>query len=149
MAIGPTSPPPRLWAQFQIDIAFEAQLVELGEPGEDELARWIASSGWERDWAVFIVTGQTFRGLRRHLRKLEMVQLEGGSKVLFRHYDPRVLRAFLPTCDAKQLEVMFGPVLSFLLPARDPRVMLELSLSDGELRQERIALLPDPGESAA
>jgi hypothetical protein len=32
--------------------------------------------------------------------------------LLFRYYDPRVLRVYLPSCRPSELETVFGPVVS-------------------------------------
>jgi hypothetical protein len=56
--------------------------------------------------------------VRKHLRRLLMVKLDdGGRRLYFRFYDPRVLRAFLPTCSVRQDEEMFGDrdIHSFLV----------------------------------
>jgi hypothetical protein len=41
-----------------------------------------------------------------------MVDIEGGKRVLFRFYDPRVMRVFIPTCDAEQRKEFFGKIES-------------------------------------
>ncbi len=45
--------------------------------------------------------------------------------MIFRYYDPRVLRVYLPTCLAPELRTVFGPVRRFLLESEDPALMLE------------------------
>lgn len=46
--------------------------------------------------------------VRRQLKRLLRVELPSGKKALFRFYDPRVLRVFLPTCDLEQLALVAG-----------------------------------------
>jgi hypothetical protein len=65
------------------------------------------------------------------------VQTPDGPKRFFRYYDPRVLRNFLPTCDAAQLREMFGPVDRFDLEAPDSSSLL------------RYRLVPEPSGPAA
>jgi hypothetical protein len=57
--------------------------------------------------------------LQAHFRRLVMAQLPDGKMVYFRFYDPRVLRAYLPTCTPKELEAVFGPVERFILEGED------------------------------
>jgi hypothetical protein len=57
--------------------------------------------------------------LRRHLRRLLQVRTEARETLFFRYYDPRVLRAFLPTCDRAQLAEFFGPIQRFDLEETD------------------------------
>jgi hypothetical protein len=61
-------------------------------------------------------------------------------KLLFRFYDPRVLRAYLPTCLAEELNIVFGPVRNFWMESRDPGELLEFRFSQGRLAVERLRL---------
>jgi hypothetical protein len=83
-------------------------LVELGPSPHPELIGDLVVEGWHTEdqrrdgdggWAVFLSApdGREFEAVRRHLRKFLMVDLD-RDKVYFRFYDPRVLRAFVPTC---------------------------------------------------
>lgn len=67
---------------------------------------------WGQSWCVFVRINDGTR-LRHHLRKLLSVRTEDGRKLLFRYYDPRVLRAYLPTCTPEELAEVFGPVSQF------------------------------------
>ena len=51
----------------------------------------------------------------------------------FRYYDPRVLRAWLPTCDPAQLAEFFGPVEFFIAEDEAPSRAFAWSLADGQL----------------
>jgi hypothetical protein len=67
---------------------------------------------WGNYWGVFLKSNTTMNRLRRHLRGFLVVQDPGGRRLLFRYYDPRVLRAYLPTCNADELKTVFGPIES-------------------------------------
>jgi hypothetical protein len=79
----------------------------------DRVFNWFWEEGWAENWGVFLWSLVSPERLRAHFRRLTMVQIENGPRVLFRFYDPRVLLAFLPTCDTSQLTEMFGPVHRF------------------------------------
>ena len=64
-----------------------------------------------------------------------MVYDEDGKPLYFRYYDPRVLRAFLPTCNADDLKVLFGPVDDYLLESEDGADVLRFAVADGKLIQ--------------
>ena len=68
--------------------------------------------GWLDSWGVLTAAPPdvTLQLLRRHLRTLLRVRDEAGRTLLFRFYDPRVLRAYLPTCTASEWQSVFGPV---------------------------------------
>jgi hypothetical protein len=59
--------------------------------------------------------------LRHHLRTLLVVKSWSGERMLFRYYDPRVLRAYLPTCTSDELRTVFGPVPQYYTRVKPPR----------------------------
>jgi hypothetical protein len=63
------------------------------------------------------------------------VQTADRRKLLFRYYDPRVLRVFLPTCDPAQLWQIFGPIQRFDMEGADSSQFL------------RFRIVPEPGRS--
>lgn len=73
------------------------------------------TGGWNDAWGIVLRTTADLISVRRHLRTLAYVRDASGLKLLFRYYDPRVLRAFLPTCDETQLDQLFGPISAFVL----------------------------------
>lgn len=83
------------------------QLVEL-PPAHRLFDAWL-QEGWGHSWGVFVKIDDP-SNLRHHLRKLLKVEGLSRRPVLFRFYDPRVLRAFLPQARPEQLREFFGPV---------------------------------------
>jgi hypothetical protein len=57
--------------------------------------------------------------LAEHFAGMIRARLPEGREVLFRFYDPRVLRAYLPTCTTAELDAVFGPVDAFLIEQGD------------------------------
>ncbi len=86
-------------------------LVEL-IPGNRLVGR-LLDEGWGRAWGVFLKIDDP-SNLRVHLRKFLKVQDERGRPLLFRFYDPRVLRIYMPSCRADELQRFFGPISAFL-----------------------------------
>jgi hypothetical protein len=87
-------------------------LVCLGST--DRVFDWLWEEGWGESWGIFLWSLVSLEALRAHFRRLTMVRTEDGSRLLFRFYDPRVLRQFLPHCDTHQLREVFGPVIKYL-----------------------------------
>jgi hypothetical protein len=105
-------------------------LVEL--PRDNETARNLIRRSWGKSWGIFLwVTDYT--NLRPHLRKFLRVQDESKQSLLFRYYDPRVLREFLPTCDAEQLKLFFGPIDRFWVEGNQPSIARSFGFRSGEL----------------
>lgn len=97
-------------------------------PGE-AFTKQLLEEGWGRAWGIYVASSSSLLGLRRHLRTLLRVRLDNGKKCYFRYYDPRVLRAFLPTCNAEQLRQLFGPITRIDLEDGDSSVLLRYRLA--------------------
>jgi hypothetical protein len=95
---------------------------------------WIWSAGWGRSWGIFFWSTTALAGLREHFRRHTMVNREGGGRMLFRFYDPRVLRTVLPVLEADQLKAFFGPsILRFSAESEDGAAILDYRLVGGAL----------------
>ena len=101
-------------------------------------SRWFAGAGFGQSWGLFITTPVGFDELRRHLRKFNIVYRENGTPLVFRYYDPRVLRRFLPTCTSGELRRFFGPIESFLTETEEADALFRFTLRGGELLQTRL-----------
>jgi hypothetical protein len=108
-------------------------LVQL-EP-QDRYSRRLIERGWGNSWGVFLKCDAGMERLRRHLRRFLRVQDERGRRLVFRYYDPRVLRIYLHTCVRAELQTVFGPIERFWAEAEDARQLLEFRL-------ERNGLVP-------
>ena len=97
--------------------------------------RELLEAGWGRSWGIFVRSPAILQDLRRHFRRFLQVQDEDGRRLFFRFYDPRVLRVYLPTCNRRELEYIFGPIEAYLMEEADGRRLLHCSLDRGELRQ--------------
>jgi hypothetical protein len=53
--------------------------------------------------------------------------------LIFRYYDPRVLRVYLPTCWPAEVSTFFGPVSAFITGGDDPGEILEFRNERGTL----------------
>ena len=115
------------------DMAEVAPYLVALDPAS-ELADWVLAHGWGNHWGSFALTRRDLRTLWFHLRNLNIVYGPDGKPMLFRYYDPRVLRIFLPTCEPEQLAEMFGPVTTFVTEADAPGTALTFALAAGELQ---------------
>lgn len=102
--------------------------------------RWYVSEGRGRDWGIFAQSKARLPDLLRHFQSLMRVRSESGRAMTFRFFDPRVMRAYLPTCTAKELAAVFGPVERFFVESAEPGELLRFGVDNGRLVQTRIAL---------
>ena len=106
-------------------------LVELD--ATDRLTRYLLDHGWGNAWGVFVRSSVSMETLRRHFKTFLRVTDTRGRRLLFRFFDPRVLRVYLPTCLPAELKTMFGPVDAFLLEGEETNQLIEFRLSGERL----------------
>ena len=110
-------------------------LVNLNR--EAPFTRWLLENGWGKSWGIFVESPVKFSDLKRHFQSFLTVYDEEGKSLMFRYYDPRVLRVYLPTCNASEIETVFGPVISYMLEDEDAAVLLRISGEKGNLQIEK------------
>ena len=101
---------------------------------------WVIDQGWGKHWGIFAISEANLRDLRKHFRMFLVVHDPDGKPLIFRYYDPRVLRLYLPTCNGEELGTVFGPVASYLLEDEDPATALRFRADSGELKSEKLML---------
>lgn len=116
-------------------------LVKLAPEGSGMFAR-LLEEGLGRSFGIFVVSGASFKEVRRHFRRLLRVEDPERRPMFFRLYDPRVLRTFLPTCSERQLEELFAGVVSaYVAEGESPGEVHVFRLGPGlALREERVRL---------
>jgi Domain of unknown function (DUF4123) len=107
---------------------------------EGSYTRRLLESAWGNSWGVILRCDASLSTVRRHLRQFLMVRDPRGQQVLFRYYDPRVLRTYLPTCTEDELERFFGPIESFWIEGKESQNILGLRLDNGKLVQRTYSL---------
>ncbi|MBC7927584.1 MAG: DUF4123 domain-containing protein, partial [Bryobacteraceae bacterium] len=101
---------------------------------DDQKTRRFIRRAWGNSWGVFLKCDTRLETLRRHLRRFLVVRDPQGSQLMFRYYDPRVLRVYLPTCTTEELQTVFGPVESFCLEEdENSHTLLEFGFDQKQL----------------
>lgn len=100
-------------------------LVSLSR--DSALLERLVHEGWARSWGVYLTSRASFDEVRRHFRRILLVELEQTGhptrRVYFRFYDPRVLRDFLPECTSRQKPKMYGSNACFLLEGANGEIL--------------------------
>ena len=122
------------------DIPFELKqvapyLVQLQK--DDPFTAALITDGWEDHWGIYMWAPAKLHDLQQHFRKFLTVTDEMGKQLVFRYYDPRVFRAYLPTCNAEELDQMFGPVQEFIVPGLEPSTAVRFRMEEGRLIQQK------------
>jgi hypothetical protein len=122
--------------EVQPDVSKVAPYLVRLAPGTP-FTDWLLASAWGRHWGIFALAAASLKELRTHFRTFLMVKGPDGKKLYFRFYDPRVLRMYLPTCNAQELNTVFGVTKTFLLEDEGPNVLLEFTNERGRLGAAR------------
>jgi hypothetical protein len=103
---------------------------------------WVLDRGWGNHWGIFAECAADLDSLRRHFRTFLTVHDDSGKPLLFRYYDPRVLRTYLPTCNGEELKSLFGPVQAYVMEDESGASMLRFRLKNGSLGKQVTQLEP-------
>jgi hypothetical protein len=125
--------------ELKPDLAEVAPYLVRLEAGS-EFTQWVLEQGWGKHWGIFALSAGDLREMRRHFRRFLTVHDPSGKPLLFRYYDPRVLRTYLPTCNAEELSALFGPVTCYLLEGEKPEELLRLRVASGALVENKTPL---------
>jgi len=125
--------------ELEPDIAEVAPYLVRLEP-DTAFTDWVLGRGWGHHWGIFALARPGLKVMRTHFRRFLKVKDPDGKQLLFRYYDPRVLRAYLPTCTAEELQALFGPVQRYCLEAQEVNVLLQYQHADGKLVPRRVPL---------
>ena len=109
---------------------------------DDSYSIKLIERAWGASWGIFLKCDSSLESLRRHLRTLLTVRDQKGAMLLFRYYDPRVFRVYLPTCWPEELKSIYGPIDRFWMEDEDPETVLEFRSEHGRLLRKEIPLRP-------
>ena len=112
-------------------IAVAPYLVRL-QP-RTPFAEWALRECWGKNCAIFMHSLKTLEDMRTHFRSLVTVYDEKGDPLMFRYYDPRVLRRYLPTCNAGELKIFFGETDAFFAESEDGNNLTQFKIGEGGL----------------
>jgi pSer/pThr/pTyr-binding forkhead associated (FHA) protein len=122
-------------------------LVELGQAGSSSVGtdtqaflETLLRSGWGKSGGIFCTSASPFEDLLEHFRSFLLMRTKEQRPLYFRFYDPRVLRAFLPTCEPQELWAIFGPVASYVVESDRSDMMLAFSPGADRLITAQVSL---------
>ena len=126
---GPVPPALEIAAPYLVQLEYQ-----------DRSTRRFLEQGWGNSWGVLLKCDAGLNKLRRHLRQFLVVRDPRGNRLVFRYYDPRVLRVYLPTCFKDELQTVFGPIQCFWTEGKIPENMLEFRFNQGKLVHRTLSL---------
>jgi hypothetical protein len=130
---GPLTPALEMAAPYLVQLEYD-----------DRDTRHFLRSAWGNHWGVFLKCASHANSLRRHLREFLVVRDPEGNRLVFRYYDPRVLRVFLPTCTPDQLRTFFGPIEALWMEDGKPDLILNFTCDRDGVSERLSAQLVTP-----
>ena len=97
--------------------AASPHVVELA-PGDPLTELW-RTQGWSQNWGTWIESRSDLHKVWRRLRHFTQAKLPSGEgPVLFRFWDPRVLRIYMPLIEPAELSAWFQDIDAYVWPPR-------------------------------
>jgi pSer/pThr/pTyr-binding forkhead associated (FHA) protein len=131
-------------------------LVELGQASSlseradvHAFLEALLRAGWGKSWGIFLTSLSSLDDLAAHFHGFLLAHSGDERTLHLRLYDPRVLRAFLPTCEPAEIAAIFGPIVSYLIESDRPDTMLALSRGADGLITTRVSLAEQPMQAGA
>ena len=107
----------------------------------DPLAQLWRGEGWGRHWGILLHSPESLAQVRRRLRHFTQARLpDGNGPVLFRFWDPRVFRIYMPLVEPDQLRHWFDGIEAYIAETEDGLGSLRYALSGGALTIEERAM---------
>jgi hypothetical protein len=125
--------------ELKPDMAAVAPYLVRLEP-EKDFTELLLQQGWGTHWGLLASSAADLRNLRDHFREFHKVELPDQRTVIFRYYDPRVLRIFLPVCNQPELAQFFGPVQTFFVEGETPDSGVRFLFTGQALKSEPFQL---------
>ncbi len=102
--------------ELPFDLAEAAPyLVKLEK--DNKFSDWLLNESVEEPCCIYAQTTVIgdFIQLRKHFRSFLRVKAPEDKNLLFRYYDPRVMKTYLPTCTPEDNEIIFNGIESYLI----------------------------------
>lgn len=120
--------------ELEPDVLYAAPYVAVLLPGS-AFSEWVFKECSGNHWGIFAHCRYSLKEMRRHCRALVNVYDEKGNPMIFRYYDPRVLRKFLPTCTNDEIVTLFGKIETLFAETEDGNTLTAYRLENDELKQ--------------
>jgi len=119
---------------------FERELLEASPhlvalTPSDPLTQLWRSEGWGMNWGILLFAPGNIAQVRRRLRHFTQARLPSGEgPLLFRFWDPRVFRTYVPLVEPDQLPHWFEGIDTYVVEKPDGAGSLRYTLEDGQLQ---------------
>lgn len=111
-------------------------VVELAPA--DPLSRQWRTLGWGQAWGILLSSRSGLGAVRRRLRHFTQAKLPSGEgPVLFRFWDPRVFRVYLPLVEPAEVGAWFEDIDRYVVETEDGKGSIRYALKGGALAAQQ------------
>ena len=115
--------------------AVSPHVVELSPA--DPLSRMWRTRGWGEAWGILFSSRANLATVRRRMRHFTQAKLpDGAGPVLFRFWDPRVFRVYMPLVEPADVAPWFQDIDRYIVETEDGKGSLRFALQGGALASD-------------
>ena len=105
-------------------------LVRLDE--DSDFTHELLLNNIGNNWCVFFKTFKpvTMLSILRLARRNHKILTPDNKQLIFRYFDPRILRSYIPSCTIKEANVFFGPIEEIICEGSEPCTIHKFSRTD-------------------
>jgi len=116
-----------------------AYVVEL--PLHARLLDVLVKDGWSRGWGFYCTSAGGLDEVCAHLRSFITLYTPSGTPLTFRFWDPRVLRASVPSFQPQEALDFFGPLSRIIVEGEKTEMAVEYSLGPRGAKHQSLVLV--------
>jgi len=120
-------------------IRVASYVVQL--PPHARLLDVLVKDGWSRGWGFYCTSAGGIGEVCSHFKNFVTLYTPNGTPLTFRFWDPRVLRASLPTFLPQEAMDFFGPLLRILVEGEKTEMAVEYSLGPRGAKHQSLVLV--------
>src|SRR6266436_6558810 len=125
----------------RVDEANPASPFLVLVPPHSRLLDVLIKDGWNHGWGFYFTATIGFENALWHWRSFVTLRNVNGQAVTFRFWDPRVIRAVVPTMTPEEAAGFFGLISRFIVEGDKPELAVEFSLAARGVYQQALVLV--------
>ena len=110
-------------------------------PLRSRLLDVLLKDGWSRGWGFYCTARAGLEEAFAHLQGYVTLRSEHGRTLLFRFWDPRLMRLIVPAMAPSEAADFFGPLARLIVEGERPEMAIEFSLTSRGTKQEELVLV--------
>jgi hypothetical protein len=124
-----------------LDPAVRSTVFVAAPAAQGRLLDVLVKDGWGRGWGFFCIAPVSIDEVCAHLSNYAILFTRTGRPLTFRFWDPRVLRALVPSLPLEEAAEFFGPMVRMVVEGEKSEMGLDLTMTPRGPRQQTLLLV--------